>query len=268
MQVDENYGIIKIILQTKGIRILNVLGVLMNLLTFKEEVGLDAKRQFEKATLLAYYETMENDIIAFSISDIVRYMSDAGYKKPKYDKQLESLLLRKLTMRKIEGDTKLEIIPVVKQEYDRKYAGLWGKYINSNSELIDETRFCGKRGYLDQLIKQINASYKNNCYDACAVLLRRLFEVLLVLTYQHYGIEKEIQDSNGNNKMLEGIVKNAKNNTTLKLSRNKNSYDQIRNVGNNSAHSITYVATSKDIEDIRNDYRVMLDELYSKSGLL
>ena len=60
---------------------------------------------------------------------------------------------------------------------------------------------------VDQLIYQINHSYANNCYDAAAVLMRRLFEVLLVLSYQNNGIDDQIKDSTGKGYiMLDGIV--------------------------------------------------------------
>lgn len=67
-----------------------------------------------------------------------------------------------------------------------------------------------ERNYLDRLIRQVNCSYASNCYDAAAVLMRRLFEVLLVLSYQHFGIDDRIKDSSGKGYvMLEGIVKDA-----------------------------------------------------------
>ena len=92
---------------------------------------------------------------------------------------------------------------------EKEYAVLWEDNItiDSDSELIDEQKFVGKRKYLDQLIYQINHSYANNCYDAVAVLMRRLFEVLLVLSYQNYGIDDQIKDSTGKGYiMLDGIV--------------------------------------------------------------
>lgn len=57
---------------------------------------------------------------------------------------------------------------------EKEYAVLWEDNItiDSDSELIDEQKFVGKRKYLDQLIYQINHSYANNCYDAVAVLMR------------------------------------------------------------------------------------------------
>ena len=121
---------------------------------------------------------------------------------------------------------------------------------------------------VDQLIYQINHSYANNCYDAAAVLMRRLFEVLLVLSYQNNGIDDQIKDSTGKGYiMLDGIVKNAKNNQILKISRIKIEFDTFLMVDNFSAHNITYTAGKKDIDDIKLNYRVMLEELYSKAGL-
>ena len=68
--------------------------------------------------------------------------------------------------------------------------------------------------------------------------------------------------------MLDGIVKKAKDSTVLKLSRIKNEFDTFRMVGNFSAHNITYTAGKKDIDDIKLNYRVMLEELYNKAGLI
>ena len=164
----------------------------------------------------------------------------------------------------------IELIPAIFQSMEKEYAVLWTDNITiaSSSELIDEQKFIGKRNFLDQLIRQINHSYANNCFDAAAVLMRRLFEVLLILSYQNLGIDDQIRDASGSGYiMLDGIVKNAKNNQTLKISRIKNEFDTFRSVGNFSAHSITYTAGRKDIDDIKINYRVMLEELYNKAGL-
>lgn len=142
--------------------------------------------------------------------------------------------------------------------------------IESDSELLDENKFSGKRGYLDKLIAQANNCYKNNCYDACAVMLRRIFEITLILAYRNNNIETEIQDSSGQTFMLEKIVKNAINNTTLKLSTRdiQNEYTAIRNLGNYAAHKIEYNTSFKDVDDVKTIFRVRLEELYHKAGLL
>ena len=165
---------------------------------------------------------------------------------------------------------KLTFIPIQIENLSKELNIYWNdsETIVSDSELIDETKFCGKRGFLDKIIKQINNFYNSNCYDACAVMMRRLFEILLILSYQNNNIDDIIKNSDGKYKMLEKIVADAISNQTLKISRRiSDDFDTFRNVGNYSAHNITYTASQKDINDIKLSYRLMLDELYSKAGL-
>ena len=94
-------------------------------------------------------------------------------------------------------------------------------------------------------------------------------ETVLILAYENLQIANEIKDSAGNYYMLESITGNAKNNSTLNLSREpKKSLDKIRDIGNYSAHNIYYNATKKDIDDISTLYRLVMEELYYKAGLM
>lgn len=243
----------------------------MKILDYKQAVALDDCNQTEQAVLLCYFHNKCTNEQVFDMKGIQELFSDAGYSKIN-SSRVKRNLLGKNQMRIPKGmKTSLEFVPTVYQELNQKYASLWEDTdtITSNSELIDENKFGGKRQYLTQLIRQINHSYIHNCYDAAAVLMRRLFEVLLVLSYQNIGIDNEIKDPSGKGYiMLEGIVGNAKNNQTLKLSRIKNEFDSFRMVGNFSAHNITYTAGKKDIDDIKLNYRVMLEELFNKAGLI
>lgn len=243
----------------------------MKILDYKRAVELDDHNQTEQAVLLCYFHNKNTDEQVFDMKGIQELFSDAGYSAINSSRVKKNLLDKKL-MRVPKGmKTSLEFVPAVYQDLEQKYSSIWGdiESIVSESELIDENKFCEKRSFLTQLIKQINHSYANNCYDAAAVLMRRLFEVLLVMSYQNMGIDNEIKDSSGKGYlMLESIVGNAKNNQTLKLSRIKNEFDTFRIVGNFSAHNITYTAGKKDIDDIKLNYRVMLEELYNKAGLI
>jgi len=243
----------------------------MKILDYKRAVELDAQNQIEQAVLLCYYHYKNSDEQVFEMKGIQELFSDAGYSRINSSRVKKSLIDKKKMRIPKDMKTSLEFVPTVFQELEQRYASLWEDTdtVASDSELIDETKFGGKRQFLTQLIKQINYSYAHNCYDAAAVLMRRLFEVLLVLSYQNIGIDNEIKDSSGKGYvMLESIVSNAKNNQTLKLSRIKNEFDTFRMVGNFSAHNITYTAGKKDIDDIKLNYRVMLEELYNKAGLI
>lgn len=244
----------------------------MDLLTYLEKTSFSTKNEPERAKLACFYAYKEKQQTLFSMSEIVEFLVNCGCNKPNLSRLKDNLLKGKskaFVVSKQERN-KLEFIPAILAITNRDYGNLWDntETIDSSSEIIDENKFCGKRAYLTRLIQQINSSYKNNCFDACAVLMRRLFEVLLVLSFQHHNIEDQIKDQNGNYVMLERIVSIAKNEKTLKLSRNKDHYDTFRQVGNFSAHSITYTAGVKDIDDIKLDYRAMLEELFNKSGLI
>ena len=99
-------------------------------------------------------------------------------------------------------------------------------------------------------------------------MLRRILEILLIKSYEELGIEKSIKDSNGNYFLLEKICNDAKTNATLNLSRIKNRLDILRNIGNYAAHRITYNTTKKDIDEIKIDLRVMLEELLYKAKFI
>lgn len=63
--------------------------------------------------------------------------------------------------------------------------------------ILPDSIFLSLPSNVQSLCKQINASYENNLYDCTAVIMRRLLESLLVLSYQKLGIEPDIMDKSG-----------------------------------------------------------------------
>ncbi len=237
----------------------------MKLLDFINATEIEKMNQTQRAGLLCYFHYKTTNESTFDLKGINELFSDAGYSSINTSRVKKGLLDKKI-MRVPKGlKTSLEFVPTTLQEYDQRYSALWDDTttIQSDNELIDEFKFCKKRTFLDRLIQQINCCYGNNYYDAAAVLMRRLFEILLILSYQKLGIDNEIKGKDAKGYlMLDKIVQNAVNNQTLNLSRIKNEFDTFRKVGNFSAHKITYTAGKKDIDDIKVDYRAMLEELY------
>ena len=135
------------------------------------------------------------------------------------------------------------------------------------TELLNESIFCGYVTYITKIVHQVNKCYEEKCYDACATMIRRLLEILLINSYEKLNISQSIKDSDGNYFQLEKICKDAKTNKILNLSRIRNKLDQIRNIGNYAAHRITYNTTRADIDEIKIDLRVLLEELLYKSGI-
>ena len=140
--------------------------------------------------------------------------------------------------------------------------------INQEGTVIPDDLFMGLLPNVQSLCKQINCSYENNLYDCTAVIMRRLLEGLLILSYQNKGIEAEITENNGRHFTLDKMIRNAENNTTLALSANtRKDMSLFRDLGNYSAHKIWYNCTQQDIKPHILKYRVIVEELMYKSGI-
>ena len=120
---------------------------------------------------------------------------------------------------------------------------------------------------MDKLVLQANHCYENNCYDACATMLRRILETLLIESYEYLKIDCDIKDKDGNYLMLEKICNNAKSNTKLSLTRIKNKLDDFRDLGNFAAHRRYYNTFKSDIDSCKKDFRVIIEELMYKAGI-
>lgn len=135
--------------------------------------------------------------------------------------------------------------------------------------ILPNALFQGLQSNFQSLCRQINASYENNLYDCTAVIMRRLLEGLLVLSFQNAGIESEIMDKSGKHHVaLDQIIRTAEQDEALALSANtKKDMMLFKDLGNYSAHKIWYCCTQGDIKPHILKYRAIIEELLYKSGL-
>ena len=223
------------------------------------------KKEFDRVKYTAYFLCADKGTPNFNLADVLDMLSSNGYGISNSSRIKQYLKVSK-DFRVVKEDEYF-LLTKLKVELDKECSFLGNKeIIETDGVLLDENLFCGHRGYLTKLIKQANHCYENNCYDACAVMIRRAFEILLIHSYQNNNIEDEIKNSDGNYYMLETICNNAKNNRILDLSRSKNDLDSIRELGNLAAHKITYNTTNKDIDNLKVKLRVCFEELLYKSG--
>jgi len=140
--------------------------------------------------------------------------------------------------------------------------------IEQNSTILPSSIFENLTPNIQSLCKQINASYENNLFDCTAVIMRRLLEGLLVLSYKNLKVEEEITEKSGWHSSLDKIIKNAEQNATLALSANtRKDMELFKDLGNYSAHKIWYNSTQQDIKPHILKYRVVIEELMYKAGL-
>lgn len=135
--------------------------------------------------------------------------------------------------------------------------------------ILPDALFQGLQSNFQSLCRQINASYENNLYDCTAVIMRRLLEGLLVLSFQNAGIESEIMDKSGKHHVaLDQIIRTAEQDQALALSANtKKDMMLFKDLGNYSAHKIWYCCTQGDIKPHILKYRAIIEELLYKAGL-
>lgn len=131
--------------------------------------------------------------------------------------------------------------------------------------LLEQT----KRGYLIMIGRQINGCFKENFFDACAVMMRRLLEVSIIEAFEAKGIANTIQDANGNYFQLSDLITVALSGSSFTISRNaKRALPKLRDNGHLSAHGRSYFAQKTDVERIQPDFRIAVEELLHISGLL
>ncbi len=117
------------------------------------------------------------------------------------------------------------------------------------------------RAQLSELFRKYPESLLLECVDIG-------IKQYLVLSYQNNGIESEITDQNGRHIILDKIIKNAAQNSTLSLSANtRRDMALFKDIGNYSAHKIWYNCTRQDIEPHIIKYRVIIEELMYKAGV-
>jgi hypothetical protein len=131
--------------------------------------------------------------------------------------------------------------------------------------LIAKTR----RGYLLTITRQMNGCMKEGWYDACAVMMRRLIELVIIESFEHQSIETKIKDGSGNYFQLTELIDAALRETVFRLSRNaKTALPKLRNVGHRSAHGRYFTAQQSDIESVEDGVRVVVEEFLNHAGLL
>ncbi len=125
------------------------------------------------------------------------------------------------------------------------------------------------RGYLAMIGRQMNGCFHSGFFDACAVMMRRLFEISIIEAFEHKNLGNRIKNQNGDYLQLSDLVTKALAEPALNLSRNsKKALPKLRDNGHLSAHGRSYFAQKSDLERIQHDFRVAVEELLHVARLL
>lgn len=120
----------------------------------------------------------------------------------------------------------------------------------------------GTRGYLSGCIQQANGCYEHQWYYACAVMIRKFFETLIIETFEAHGLDAKIKNKDGDFLMLRDLIDKLLEEPSWNLGREtKRHLPDIKALGDRSAHSRRFLAKKKDVDDVRSHIRIIAEEL-------
>lgn len=243
----------------------------MSISQFINKANVVQLTELDKVKFLAYYYMASQKQNEFVLDDIEGwFVKDLNHGKPNLYRLRANILKSKDFVKGNQVDSfKLNVKVFSKLEEEYKLGTNNSEEIDTWNSILPQSLYENSRQFIISLAKQINASYENNISDGCAVLMRRLLEISLILAYQNLGIEIEIQNPDKSYKMLDGIINNAVTNGKLALSKDsKTVLQDFKELGNFSAHKIYYNCRKSEIDIVSRKYRATIEELFYKSGLL
>lgn len=127
--------------------------------------------------------------------------------------------------------------------------------------ILELRDFASDRTYRRSLAEQVNLSRQFGILDGCAVLMRRLMEVLIIDAFEDGG-RRDFIMSGGEYLQLGALIGVLTNGQHFKLSRNAKRWaERCKEIGDNAAHSRTYLTKRLDIDEFSGNYRVLVAEL-------
>jgi hypothetical protein len=134
--------------------------------------------------------------------------------------------------------------------------------------VIPMTLVRGTRGYIEKITNQVNGAYENGWYDACAVMIRRLVETLIIEAFEHHKLAHHIKNPSGEFFYLRDLVDKTLQEKSWNLTRNcKQALPKLKDIGDKSAHSRRYNAVRDDLAPLLTDIRFVVQELLSLANL-
>ncbi len=126
-----------------------------------------------------------------------------------------------------------------------------------------------KRGYLVAVGRQMNGCYSSGWYDACAVMMRRLLELVIIEAFEARKIDAKIKDANGDFFQLTALIKSALAEKSWNLPRNvRKNIESLRDLGHTSAHNRYYLAKQPYIDELKSIYRETIEAFLHIANLL
>lgn len=237
---------------------------------FSSKADLVNKSEIQKVEHLAFYLMENKDQSEFTVKDLSGILVALGFAQPNMARLKAAIRKSSVFNKGTKADyfrLSAKAIKSLREQYPDLSES---EEIMSDDSLLPEVLFGEtRRPYLIKAAQQINASYENNLFDACSLMMRRLLEILLIHCFEAKSIEDRVKDEEGNYQNLKTLINKAKTFPEIPLSSDvKKEIDSFRELGNLSAHRVRYNCRKDDIRVLRIEYRAVIEELLYVSELV
>lgn len=238
---------------------------------FCEVVKNSNRKNVEKALAVLWYFDREQPGIAKTAGELTKVLGDHHIGSPNQTLLAEAIRKTKLADASKSGFSLKPGSRRVIREWLPSLEGIQPA-MDHDSGYLPESIWKNTRGYVEEVCRELNGSFKHAYYNAAAVMLRRLLETLIIEAYEHLNRETEIKDGGGNYLMLGELAERAcgeNSHKGLNLGRDsKKILKDARNVGNWSAHARRFLAHAGDLTKLQTGMRLLVQELIQIADLL
>ena len=121
----------------------------------------------------------------------------------------------------------------------------------------------GDNPHYIKILYLIDGCYEFHIYDACAVLLRRLIETLIIDIYKTRGKLEDLKTKKNNFLKLDKIISIICDNPDISLSKTaKQTLNEIKSLGDTAAHNRKITLDKNDLDIHTSSLRTTLKELF------
>lgn len=237
---------------------------------FCEVVRKLNKTNAQKALAVLWHFDLEEQGVAKTAGELTKVLGDHHIGTPNQTALAEAIRKTKLAS---EAKSGFSLKPG-----SRKIIRDWLPDLDGIQPAMDHTSgylpepiWKNTRGYIEEVCRELNGSFRHAYYNAAAVMLRRLLETLIIEAYEHLNREIEIKDGGGNYLMLSDLAERAcgeSGHKGLHLGRDsKKALKEARNVGNWSAHARRFLAHAGDLTRFQAGMRLLAQELIQIADL-
>lgn len=226
------------------------------------------KSDLERAKLLAFYLHQVDNQPTITMKEIANLLYVHGFTQPDLSRLEQNMIKSKSFVDDQEvGTYRLQKNEL--EELKRQFPQIdkSTEEIESDDFIVPENLSLGRESYIEQVARQINASYHYGLYDGSILLMQKFLKMLLVQIYEQTGRKKEIQNSNETSHVKDPIQYIITNGDSPLSKDSLQVLDEIKEWEGAYTKKITYTASKSDVDIIRPKFRALVRELLYMSQI-